>query len=215
MARRGIVGAVCVLLVVVVVGGLVALHHRLTTRTSVEWVGGPQCTGTTLEQRAEDPDTAYVVPRAGMSCRLRFRLHNGGPVAVRVESIRMPFVGPGGGFPVRVASLAGIEPVADDRDMPENDGESWLTDVPSPPVDALFRTGWRLEAGRSRLVSVSLVFHAESCQGSEGWARTDVPVVTFGTVGWSWSHAAAEPLALAFTPESLADMRPPPEGCGD
>lgn len=136
-------------------------------------------------------------------------------MAVRVQSIRMPFVGPGGGFPVRVDSLGGIEPVADDRDMPEYDGESFATDFRSPPIDALFRTGWRLEAGRSRLVSVSLVFHAETCQGSEGWVPTELPVVTFGTVGWSWSHAARTPLALACTRASLDDMRPPPEGCGD
>lgn len=155
----------------------------------VTWSRPVTCTGTEVVWRRLDigePSRVRAVRlRRSMDCDLPVRLTNHGRHSVRVDKLRLPFMGPGGGAAVQVGKLDGRRP------LPGR-------------IDGVFPMQRSLQPGNSYDFVINFSFRAppKGCT-AEGvlWMR-GFPQVTVTAMGRTGTRSSDRTIAFAGTRES-------------
>ena len=133
--------------------------------------------------------------RPGMRCTVTVRVRNGGPVAVRLEEVVLPYMGPDGGAAARSRIM---------------DGRRFrsLSDPTGDRLDARFARHDRIGPGGTVRFTVTYEFRPQGCdEGGTLWMR-DQPrlfVSALGHRGEVDGHST-----IAFTSTAQSDSSP---GC--
>lgn len=167
----------------------VAEAAKLRDDVEVTWSRPVTCTGTEVVWRRLDVGEPSGVRamrlRRSMDCNLPVRLTNNGRRSVRIDKLRLPFMGPDGGAAVQVEKLEGRRP------LPGR-------------IDGVFPMSRSLEPGASYDFVIDFSFRAppKGCT-AEGvlWMR-GFPQVTVTAMGRSGTRSSDRTIAFAGTRES-------------
>lgn len=158
-------------------------------RVTVAWQGEPSCTGTDVVRgRIQDQPVRAMRLVPGMSCQVSVRVVNEGWMPVRVEQVRLPFMGPGGGAAVRVRRLDGERP---DRSVDR--------------IDATFPREVGLRPTETDDLVLRFTFRPRGCTAQGLFSVNDFPTVTVSALGLSGERTAEDRAVFRGTRWSVCD----------
>jgi hypothetical protein len=183
-------GLVLFLLAAVLAAGVfwswVAEAADLRSDVAVAWSRPVTCTGTGVVGRTlelGEPDRVRAIRlRRSMDCHLPVRVTNNGRRSVRIDKLRLPFMGPDGGAAVQVEELQGRRP------LPGR-------------VDGIFPMERSLEPGGSHDFVIDFSFRAppKGCTAEGVMWMHNFPHVTVTALGRSGTRSSDKTIAFVGT----------------